>query len=102
MFTCPSCIFLEWCSSDAEQPCLEYSNEETDVADGQVPVFQLAEWETENYTRPDFTVVKVVEQLHGWFRFLGSNDFDLESHHYGKYVLSSGCFLVGERDGAFF
>lgn len=71
-----------------EQPCLESSNEESDVGDGQVPLFQLTEWETEDYTRPPFTSVTVVEQLHEWFRFSGSNDFDLDSHHYREDVVS--------------
>ena len=69
----------------APQTCLSGSTGVEDIADGEVPMFQIAEWEVDNYTRPAYDALPLVEELHGWGRISGGNDFDLDDRFYGKY-----------------
>ena len=40
----------------------------------------------DNYTRPNYSVTATVENLHGWVRVAGENQFDLEDRGYGERV----------------
>lgn len=56
----------------------------TEVADGELPYFQVGDWEDLDYVRPDYIVPSTVEILHGWLRVAGDNEFDLSERAYGE------------------
>lgn len=71
-------------SKNQKQTCAAEPEPVTEVADGQLPDFQVGDWEDEDYVRPDYTISNTVDNLHGWVRVAGDNEFDLSERGYGK------------------
>ncbi|CAN0366987.1 unnamed protein product, partial [Ascophyllum nodosum] len=85
----------EYCVAASNNTCLSGSTGVEDIADGEVPMFQIAEWEVDNYTRPAYDALPLVEELHGWGRISGGNDFDLDDRFYViGIILSAATVLV--------
>lgn len=66
------------------QSCSAEAEPVTEVADGQLPFFQVAEWEDVDYVRPAYDVSSTVEFFHSWVRVEGDNDFDILDSGYGE------------------
>ena len=66
------------------QSCSAASSPPEAKADGQLPSIFLAEWEVDNYIRPNYSVTATVDNLHGWVRVAGENEFDLQDRGYGE------------------
>lgn len=78
----PTCIALY--DHKMHQTCAAEPEPVTEVADGQLPNFEVGEWEDEDYVRPDYSISATVEHLHGWARVAGDSEFDISDRGYGE------------------
>lgn len=79
--------------------CAGASTEAIDVTTGALPDVQLAEWEVDNYTRPEYTLTPTVEHLNSWVRVAGSNEFDLADDGYGACLRYEAAVLCARGAG---